>query len=552
MAIHSLLAQYGARTAGLTTDIIETMGSFDPEFAMMNGGRGSYYEPYLDYCAPSTGGQTPFNMQKSAGQTYIALWLATGDQRFRDRAEALATTLKAELTPVGDRYQWRYAPYNSVGSVSDIGHASADVNFVIQAYEAGIVFDDTDTQRMANTMRHIQKGSGFTANLDGVGVGEVSNSQLASLWIGLTHYDAALRQEMYPVFKDHYWSGNSGVFPSLGAATFYERGQTYLPEIGYNEAFDGLQLDRRWRRPTTQPIGDTWTTQVSDSQLIVSDIQTNSTSDQWVDIIRTRDVVQDDSWQVTFEFSWDSADDGADPLEVMQRFFVELRNPADDLIAKVGLDDGWNQSAGRRVIELFNESIIEPAGSIALTGSALVKILSDASLGVSSAYWNDVLMLSVPQLFDLQQVSMQTGYFSSVVAPTHFGTIAVDSIAVEEAMLGLLADYDESGTVDSSDYTQWLANLGAIEALPNDTSAGVDLDDYIRWKNNYGRSSSTGTAISLIPEPMTLFSVLSALLLGSMWRQRESVSEPYLENSRDPIRNSTIAKQRLRRTRFTL
>jgi hypothetical protein len=332
-----LRAQYGARADALTADIIETMDSFDAEFSLISGGRGVYYEPYLDFYAPVTNGQTPYNMQDAAGSTYVALWKATGEQRFYDRAVALAKTLKAEFTPIADRYQWRYAPYNPSNFASDISHAGLDVNFVVDAYEAGIVFDDTDIQRLANTMRHMQVGPGFTAAVNGAGTGSMTSTRVAWLWLRLTRYDSTLRDEMYPVFQDYWETATAAepLFPTLGAALLYETGQSYALEERFIDSFAGLQINARWRRPLSQPIGDTWEAQSSGSQLIVTDIDTTSSGDRWVDILKTRDVQQDDSWEVTYDFSWDSADGAADPLQAMQRSSVELRDPAGDLIAKV-------------------------------------------------------------------------------------------------------------------------------------------------------------------------------------------------------------------------
>jgi hypothetical protein len=221
-----LQSTYGARADALTADIIETMDSFDADFSLISGGRGVYYEPYLDESAPHTNGQTPYNMQSAAGSTYVGLWKATGEQRFYDRAVALAKTLKEEFTLVGNRYQWRYAPYNPSSFASDISHAGLDVNFVVDAYEAGIVFDDTDIQRLANTMRHIQVGNGFTYRLDGV-TAATDYTYVAWLWLRLARYDSALREEMYPIFQS-YWNGSHAaanpLFPTVGSALLYETG----------------------------------------------------------------------------------------------------------------------------------------------------------------------------------------------------------------------------------------------------------------------------------------------------------------------------------------
>jgi hypothetical protein len=314
-------------------------------------------------------------MQNAAGLTYIALWKATGDERFYDRAEALAKTMKAELTPVSDRYRWRYAPYNSSGSYSDISHAGLDVSFIVDAYEAGIVFDDTDIQRLANTMRHIQVDPGFTAQLSGSGAGSIDQTRLAVLWLKLTRYDAALRQEMLPAFQA-YWNQGSDVLATLGTALLYETGRTYTKQVAFHESFNQLQLDARWRRPANQPIGNTWKREMTDSQFRVTDIETTSSTAQWVDILRTRDVDQDDSWEVEYDFSWDSTHGTTNPLRAMQRFSVELRDSVGDLIASVGMarirkeltgeSAGWVRHSASHYVDLARQYLETGVGVVGI------------------------------------------------------------------------------------------------------------------------------------------------------------------------------------------
>jgi hypothetical protein len=496
-----LQALYGSRAAALTADITATMDSFDSEFSLLSGGRGVYYEPYLDFYAPTTDGQTPFNMQNAAGLTYLGLWKATGDERFRDRAEALAKTMKAELTAVSDRYRWRYAAYSPASSYSDISHAGLDVSFIVDAYESGIVFDDTDIQRLANTMRHIQVDPGFTPNVDGAGAGSIAQTRLAVLWLKLTRYDAALRQEMLPSFQA-YWNQGPDVLATLGTALLYESGQTYTKQVSFQDAFDQLQLDARWRRPATQPIGNTWTTGMTGSQFSVTDIQTTSTAAQWVDILRTRDVDQDDSWEVEYDFTWDSANGAANPLLAMQRFSVDLRDPVGALIASVGFSDAFTSQNGGRVIKLFNQSILDPFNSIAPSGSASIRIVSDAVLEATSIFWNDALLLSVAQAAELQLVGMSFGYFKGA---GHFGTITMDSFSVGE-LDPIPGDYDGNRVVNAADYEVWRANFGSTTQLAADGNGDeiVDAADYIIWRRALDTPAGASVGEVTVPEPAML------------------------------------------------
>lgn len=507
-----LTSLFGARASALMTDIIETMDSFDTEFSMFSGGRGRYHDPYLAFTDPYTNGELPYNMQSAAGQVYIALWKATGQQRFYDRAVALATTLKAELTPLSDRYRWRYAPYDSPGSVSDVSHAGMDVAFIVDAYEAGIVFDDTDIQRLINTMRYIRKDSGFTATVDGSGVGTFDKVRLVSTWLSLIRYDATLRQEMFPLYQS-YWSTDCCGWPMMGTAYFYESGRYYSQEVSFHDSFDDLQLSPRWRRPVSQAITNSWVAQTTGSQLVVSDIKTNTTG-SWVDIVKTRDVAQDSSWQVVCEFSWDSVHGSSDPLQAMQRFYVELLNSSGTVIASVGINDAWFQENGGRAVQLHGQSITEPSNSLDASGSATIRIVSDAMLGVSEVYWNGARLLSSSIVDNLSQVALRFGFYKHVnnfFQPlSHFGTISVDTLAVTEP-----GDYNLDGLIDAADYVLWRKTDGSQEA-------------YNVWLARFGSLSGSGSGLSrnstLVPEPSLAVLVVFTSCVLCCWRVVHPIS----------------------------
>lgn len=513
-----LEAIYGARADTLITDITQTMDSFDSEFSLISGGRGRYYDPYLHLLYPYTNGILPFNMQSGTGQAYIGLWKSTGDQRFYDRAVALAKNLKAEFTAVSDRYTWRYAPYDSAGSASDVSHAGLDVAFAVDAYEAGIEFDDTDIQRLVNTFRYIRRSTAFTDYVNGTGTARFDNIRLVTTWLPLLRYDAALREEMFPVFQS-YWNTDCCTFPMLGAGSFYESGRYYSQESAFQESFDGLQLSPRWRRPPSQPISNSWVAQTTGSQLIVSDIKTNING-SWVDILKTRDVNQDGSWEVTFDFSWDSNHGSTNPLQAMQRFFVDLRDDTGALFGQVGISDGWDQQHGGRVIQLFDQSFVEPFGSLGPSGSASVRILSDVQAGVSQVYWNDNLMLSASSIANLKQVGMRFGHYRHFVGGqlrSHFGTISVNSIAVLETQdngnnFVVFDGFDDGNRANTPNGINWFTHSHPNTALGLsvvDDSAGLGSGNALKVDTMTTGQSIMGVFDSPISLPETIGSKLT-------------------------------------------
>jgi len=169
-------------------------------------------------------GRLPYNMQNAAGEVFIALWRATGQQRFYDRACMLAKDMKAGLYLVDDRYDWGY---NRGGSGEDISHAGINVHFMVDAYEAGIVFDSTDIARLCSTLRFIHRSGAFTGNIDGTGSISTGNIRLAAQWLHLLAYDGALRQELWPTFASI--CGSPECLALDAAAYFVQTGEAYPP-----------------------------------------------------------------------------------------------------------------------------------------------------------------------------------------------------------------------------------------------------------------------------------------------------------------------------------
>lgn len=86
----------------------------------------------------------------------------------------------------------------------------------------------------------------------------------------------------------------------------------------------------------------------------------------------------------------------------------------------------------------------------------------------------------------------------------------------------LSGDFNDDGTVDAADYTVWRDNLGGDAATLNgngDGDGNVDSLDYDLWVANYGSSSSSATSAA-VPEPSSLFIVLSTTFLGSIRSRR--------------------------------
>jgi hypothetical protein len=135
-----------------------------------SGGAGYYiYRKGSPYWCDGVG--VPHNQNLGLARTMLNIYQATGETKYLDRVTKIAQHFKNNLTLEGDRYVWYYwwglgysgwasnqnisvnTPYyGGYKKYEDFRHGAVDGDFVAMAYQAGIVFDETDVQRFANTI----------------------------------------------------------------------------------------------------------------------------------------------------------------------------------------------------------------------------------------------------------------------------------------------------------------------------------------------------------------------------------------------------------------
>ena len=110
----------------------------------------------------------PHNQFLALARTWLVLQsdtvapLVSVEQRalYRDRAEKMGRYFKQYLRDNGEAYVWNYwdpLPHEEgIGrNVEDIGHATIDIGFAVEATERGLVFDETDLERFAKTYSEV-------------------------------------------------------------------------------------------------------------------------------------------------------------------------------------------------------------------------------------------------------------------------------------------------------------------------------------------------------------------------------------------------------------
>ena len=87
------------------------------------------------------------------GLIALSLYQATGKSKYRDYVKRKGRELKNGLhVNSKDAYYW-YDIVEEDHGFSDTSHAGDMVNFIVEAYRAGLVFDNTDIRRLVNTVK---------------------------------------------------------------------------------------------------------------------------------------------------------------------------------------------------------------------------------------------------------------------------------------------------------------------------------------------------------------------------------------------------------------
>ena len=144
----------------------------------------------------------------------LSLYKVTGDSEYLDYINTKGNELRDALV-LGSNGAYTWNCYTDGGSCTgggliDISHASDTVKFMYEAYEEGLVFDETDMERLRNTI-WLNLWNGDSSNplfnniIDGSGGHGLEGKIQAPGWIDLSGGDEEL-QDLY-----YTWVQNDGV-----------------------------------------------------------------------------------------------------------------------------------------------------------------------------------------------------------------------------------------------------------------------------------------------------------------------------------------------------
>jgi len=139
----------------------------------------------------------PFNQYLAMARAELMIYRATGETQYQDRAKKMLQHFKNNLTvdPGTNSYNWRYSLYNSL--YEDTGHANIDIDAAYQGYAAGLVFNETDMVRFANTgARKVIKPDGSIAD-NVMGGGTTLYPWFIGLWSAYGQFEPVITDTAY-------------------------------------------------------------------------------------------------------------------------------------------------------------------------------------------------------------------------------------------------------------------------------------------------------------------------------------------------------------------
>ncbi len=154
---------------------------------------------FLDYA----GTDVPLNQSNALGRTLIVLYELTGEESYRQKAEALAVRFREQCTTGADgTLLWNYWGGAYTGSGEDISHAALNVGFAVLAAQQGFGFSAQDMSAMARTFveRVYVDDATFSDRIGGGSTNGSSYRPQVGRWVILS----PMRTSIYTAVRDVY------------------------------------------------------------------------------------------------------------------------------------------------------------------------------------------------------------------------------------------------------------------------------------------------------------------------------------------------------------
>lgn len=148
----------------------DLMEKWDARGTWREDGEGGAYVSWDHYLEPGkldadkSTLSLPYNKQMDMGVVALRLYRLTGEERFRERARRIFWQFKSRLQYFDEHYVWNYWEPQGLWDLDEAGkprhwvnvhphrnYQAREVDFVAEAYHTGVVFDQTDLERILRT-----------------------------------------------------------------------------------------------------------------------------------------------------------------------------------------------------------------------------------------------------------------------------------------------------------------------------------------------------------------------------------------------------------------
>jgi hypothetical protein len=149
----------------------------------------------------SPGKQMPLNQSAAMGTLLVALFDATGEAEWKDKATKLANNLKKSLSVTKNGgYAWGYWPGTYWAPGEDVSHGAITMQFALRAADSGIVFGPEDVKRFVKTLDgQVHKAGKFYGNVGGGSYANASMKDQITRFGVLGKYDPAVLAVLDPI-----------------------------------------------------------------------------------------------------------------------------------------------------------------------------------------------------------------------------------------------------------------------------------------------------------------------------------------------------------------
>ena len=202
-----LREQFGKAAAGVLQAAVEAVAAHEGQYRDGPAPDEGHLYGY------SLGKHLPINQQNTMGRAYLWLYRATGEVRYRQRAERLLRFTLHRLRPMEDgSLAWDYWPplEGSGAGFEDVSHAAINADFIVQCVEQNWAPADLIRKLEKTFLTRVFTGPNAVAD-DLGGRGENGYRYAPFLWARLARHSPAVRERVLAWFQARGTDRDGGV-----------------------------------------------------------------------------------------------------------------------------------------------------------------------------------------------------------------------------------------------------------------------------------------------------------------------------------------------------